>query len=101
MSCYEWERGEIVIPKTQWPAFKKALRQACSNAIEEDLLLAQKAIDAVRLANKGKRGVDWRSLLNNELHSECPGNRYSARQYPLKIYRCMGHHKPDGARRND
>lgn len=85
MSCYEWEHGEIVIPKTQWPAFKKALRQACRNAIEEDILLAQKAIDAVRLANKGKRDVDWRSLLDNELRSERPGDRYSTRQYPLKI----------------
>jgi hypothetical protein len=56
MSKYEWERGEIVLPASEWASFRKALIKAHNDAREKDLVDALKALEAIKAASKGKRG---------------------------------------------
>lgn len=70
MSCYEWERGEITIPTSQWAGFKKALRDSYNAELQKDLVTVAKAIERVKVDNKGKRGVNWKEVLRTELYAQ-------------------------------
>jgi hypothetical protein len=56
MSTYEWERGSISIPKSEWAAFRKAIINAHNSSLEKDLTDALKALALIKAAAKGKRG---------------------------------------------
>lgn len=68
MSKRCWESGSFVIPTKHWATIKKALREAYNQALARDLELVQRVYDAVKAANKGKRNVDWRTAVSNEVH---------------------------------
>jgi hypothetical protein len=89
MGRREWEKGSITIPSAAWAGFKKALRDAYNQALSEDLAVLEKVVAATREAHKGKRNVDWREALYNELWRTAPGShRYDdepAKLYPLKV----------------
>jgi hypothetical protein len=56
MSCYEWEKGEIKLPKAEWVPFRKALIQAHN---DEKLSLFNSALGAhakMVESSKGLRG---------------------------------------------
>ncbi|MDR5726272.1 MAG: hypothetical protein RB191_02265 [Terriglobia bacterium] len=63
MSRYDWERGEIVIPKSEWARFKKNLREAYNRGLAQDLVRVQRAVGKMRAVHKGKRNVDWNEAL--------------------------------------
>lgn len=75
MSCYEWESGDIVIPRDQWADFKKNLRAAYNSALTADLRLVEQTIAKIKATHKGKRGVDWEKALREELNpvEQCQG----------------------------
>jgi hypothetical protein len=73
MSCYEWEEGEIVIPKPQWAKFRKDLLQAWNAKQDEFLAVAKKAHTAAKDAAKGKRGSSRNQAISAALASACGG----------------------------
>lgn len=92
MSKYGWEKGTIVIPKNQWAAFKKSLREVYAKAMQADLVHAAKAIEVVKAANKGKRGVAWFGALQTELEATIRVRGYGSygvdtvkSKYPFKV----------------
>ena len=43
MSCYNWERGSIVIPSSEWSKFRTGLLKAWNAKLDEQYKLAKKA----------------------------------------------------------
>jgi hypothetical protein len=106
MSCYEWEKGTIVIPSAAWAGFKKAIRDAWNKAIAEDFETAGRILDAVRTANKGKRNVSWREAIIVEAERrEADFSRWGGSSRPtyqlkaLDAYWLARTLVPDGAER--
>jgi hypothetical protein len=56
MSCYNWERGTIIIPAKDWAGFRKGLLEAWNKSQLELLEKARRAHAAIKAATKGKRG---------------------------------------------
>lgn len=76
MSCNEWERGEFKIPTAAWPSLKKDLRDAYNKTVSKDFLTAEALLAAVKLAVKGRRGVDLRKAVSDEAHATAPRPSY-------------------------
>jgi len=74
MSCYEWERGTITIPKPQWASFRKNLLSQWNAREDEVLAKAKKAFAAAKAAAKGKRGEKRTQAINAALASACGGS---------------------------
>ena len=87
MSRNDWEKGDIVIPTAQWTGFKKALRDAYNRAQTQDFDLAQKLFEAVKLAKKGERNVDWAKAVEAEFDKVERASRYRYDQpkYEFKL----------------
>jgi hypothetical protein len=56
MSCYEWERGDIVIPKKNWASFRSGLLKKWNAQQMSYLETAQRLHSTIKDAIKGKRG---------------------------------------------
>lgn len=56
MSCYNWERGTIIIPTKEWSKFRTALIKAWNADQLSKLERAKKAHAELTAAIKGKRG---------------------------------------------
>jgi hypothetical protein len=58
MSCYEWEKGEIVLPKTEWANFRKTLikehNERLTNLFNQAVDFHAKLVEG----SKGLRGDD-------------------------------------------
>jgi hypothetical protein len=70
MSCYDWERGSVVIPAREWAGFKKSLRDAYNR--QEDALFEAAGRVQGRLveAGKGERGFNYGRALCDEWDRE-------------------------------
>jgi len=71
MSCYEWERGDIVIPASEWSAFRKALIKAWNDDKEKDLADALAVLPKIKEAAKGKRSEEKYKAEKNTLGTFC------------------------------
>lgn len=58
MSKYEWERGTIIIPTSEWSAFRRSLIEKWNADQERLFTLATSMRTEVEAAAKGKRGFD-------------------------------------------
>lgn len=72
MSRSEWEQGTFRIPANQWVKIKSALRFAYNQGLEADFVLAEQVLTKVKADYKGRRNVNWRSVLTQELDAEDP-----------------------------
>lgn len=63
MSCYEWERGTLVIPTKEWAKFRTALIKAHNDRELAKLEKAKSAHAQLKAAIKGKRGAPRRQAL--------------------------------------
>lgn len=59
MSCYEWEKGEIVLPSAQWAGFKKVIRDAAAAYQTTLLTLAEQCYTAITAAGNGQRAFNY------------------------------------------
>ncbi len=81
MSCYNWERGTIIIPKDQWPNFRTKLITAWN---ESQTALFTQAVEAHNLASekaKGKRGTNRQNEILSAIASYCKGTYNSSGWY--------------------
>jgi hypothetical protein len=56
MSCYEWERGEIVLPRGEWSSFRKSLIKDHNDRLMADFNRAVDIHAKITEACKGLRG---------------------------------------------
>jgi hypothetical protein len=56
MSCYEWEKGEIVLPKTEWASFRKTLIKEHNDRLTGLLAEAIRLHAQILEGSKGLRG---------------------------------------------
>lgn len=66
MSCDNWERGTIIIPKRQWAAFRKAMMKEHNALQAERLELAMECYARIVEVCKGLRGAMRRRAMNFE-----------------------------------
>jgi len=64
MSCYEWERGDIKLPKAAWPGFRKALIQAHN---DEKMKLFNSAVIAHERLTEGSKGLRGENRLAKQI----------------------------------
>lgn len=57
MSCSNWEKGEIIIPSTEWASFKAGIRDAVNKANETKLSMAIKIHETVSERLKSDRSL--------------------------------------------
>jgi len=74
MSCYEWEQGEIVIPKGQWASFRTELLRKWNTTQTANWELAKDAYKAAKEAGKGKRGKNRKAAILNSLANSAGGS---------------------------
>lgn len=67
MSRYEWERGEITIPRAAWSGLKAAVRAKHNEMQRSRHGKAIRVYDALIKASSGRRNVDWRNLAREAL----------------------------------
>lgn len=70
MSCYEWEKGEIVLPKSEWANFRKTLIKEHNDRLTKTFELALQLHARIAEGSKGTRGenrVKKQQELWNEL----------------------------------
>ena len=65
MSCYEWERGTIKIPSARYADLKKKVRETHNKTITARYERLLKIHAIVKVALKGKRGLDLATLLRD------------------------------------
>lgn len=73
MSCYEWERGTIVLPAKEWAGFRKKLLTLWNEKQDELYETAKKAHLAAQAAAKGKRGKNRQPPILREIAKVCGG----------------------------
>jgi len=76
MSCYEWERGTIIIPTKEWAGFRKGLLEAWNKRQLELLERAVRIHGLLKAAVKGKRGSTRDKALADALKRHV-GDEYS------------------------
>ena len=89
MSCYEWERGEVVIPSDQWVAFRKGIIQYYNDRQDKLFEDATKLHDKLEVVIKGKRGQKRKDTLMMFLENELeirfdPESHWDIRQSLVK-----------------
>ena len=67
MSCYEWERGTIVIPAKEWAGFRKGLLEAWNKRQLALLERAKRVHASIKDAVKGKCGPGRASALRSAI----------------------------------
>ncbi len=71
MSCYEWERGSIVIPSKEWARFRSGLLKAWNEHQVRRLEDARDAHAIMLQAGKGKRGEGRVRAMDDALRRLC------------------------------
>jgi len=71
MSKYEWERGTVTIPASEWAGFRKGLLDKWNAKQDELLTDALRAHTAVEAAAKGKRGEGRQTAMTDALYQHC------------------------------
>lgn len=71
MSCYNWERGVIVIPSSEWASFRTELIRAWNEHLTEMFSLAEGIYQTASAAVKGKRGENRDKLIKEAVAREC------------------------------
>jgi hypothetical protein len=71
MSCYNWERGVIVIPSSEWASFRTELIRAWNEHLTEMFSLAESIYQTASAAVKGKRGENRDKLIKEAVAREC------------------------------
>ena len=61
MSCYEWERGRIKIPNTEWTILKSKILKAYNRLIDNDHTIATNTYNTIVNEGKGVRNFNYRS----------------------------------------
>jgi hypothetical protein len=74
MSCYNWERGSITLPKAQWAKFRTELLRAWNNHQEETLKQAKACHAKAKAATKGKRGKSRQEAVLAAIADFCGGS---------------------------
>jgi len=69
MSCYNWERGTVIIPTKEWAKFRTTLIKAWNDREEQRLEKAKKLHGQITLKLKGKRGSKRQEALR-EFHDQ-------------------------------
>lgn len=64
MSCYGWQKGDIVIPSAEWAGLKAAVRDAWNRERTKRLADALRLHEAIVKEAEGVRNVDWRLIVN-------------------------------------
>lgn len=82
MSCYEWERGTIIIPAKDWAGFRKGLLEAWNKRQLELLERARRAHARLKEATRGKRGNKRAEALRGAIERHV-GNDESVRDLVL------------------
>ena len=59
MSCYEWQRGNIILPTAEVGKFKKAFREVFNGEVEKLFITANQIYMSVITEGKGKRKFDY------------------------------------------
>ena len=89
MGRREWERGEILLPRAEWPTFKKALVNGYNLALQADFTTLVRLHAAVKEAIKGKRGVDLDRVIRETAYRKLPGTTSAfiepAREFDFKV----------------
>ena len=63
MSCYEWERGSVKIPASEWSTFKKKILGAYNQIIKRDFALAVNSYNYLKVSAKGRRNYNYKQNL--------------------------------------
>lgn len=74
MSHNDWERGSYKLSTAEFSKFRNALVTAYNKTLEQDFDLALKLHAAVKAAAKGKRGVRYLDLVQQELAQTTRGS---------------------------
>ena len=74
MSCYNWERGSITLPKAQWAKFRTELLRAWNTHQEETLKQAKACHAKAKAAAKGKRGKSRQEAILAAIADFCGGS---------------------------
>lgn len=69
MSKYEWERGTIIIPTSQWAAFRRGLVETWNAEQDRLFSLAVALRGEIEAAAKGKRGFDRAAWLRERMRA--------------------------------
>lgn len=85
MSHNDWERGSYKLSTAEFSKFRNALVTAYNKALEQDYKLALKMHAAVKAAAKGKRGVRYLDLVQQELSRQSRGTWSSTAAYEFQI----------------
>lgn len=92
MSCYEWERGTIVIPSKTWAKAKATLVEAWNRGVQSDLAIAERLFADLKAKQKGKRGVDWGAAVRDEVLRYAATGHYGASR-PVYAFSVLPEHK--------
>lgn len=63
MSCYEWQRGSVKIPASEWSTFKKSVLGAYNKIVKRDFALAVNAYNYLKVSAKGRRNYRYKQNL--------------------------------------
>jgi len=74
MSCYEWEQGNIVIPKAQYSKFFKDFLKGYNEIRERELALLKQLQKEVITIGKGKRNFNFHNAAENIMYDS---NKYT------------------------
>jgi len=86
MSCYEWEHGTIIIPKGQWPKFRRGLLVLWNEAEVAAWVDAKACHAKAKAACKGKRGKSRSAVALKTVAEHCGGtiDRYGDFDTPTR-----------------
>ena len=79
MSCYEWERGTIIIPTGAYPKLRRQLVTAWNDLQKAKLARAIEIRTRVLAEGKGKRGFDYVAAITKA----CESRRLDTYGYPI------------------
>tara|TARA_B100000029_G_scaffold456360_1_gene484315 strand:+ start:38 stop:673 length:636 start_codon:yes stop_codon:yes gene_type:complete len=63
MSCYEWERGSVKIPASEWSKFKKSILSTYNTIIKRDFAIALNTYNYLKVSAKGRRNFNYKQSL--------------------------------------
>tara|TARA_Y100001970_G_scaffold285306_1_gene404631 strand:+ start:1242 stop:1871 length:630 start_codon:yes stop_codon:yes gene_type:complete len=70
MSKYEWERGTIKIPSTEWKSFKTKILTIANKIIERDYNLARKLYERIMKEGEDIRAFNYKNALRIAMQQE-------------------------------
>ena len=77
MSCYEWERGSIRIPRADWAGVKSAVRVAFNEREEKRYLTAQYLVERLRQSETPNFEVEFERLYPSRQFATAYNDRWA------------------------